>query len=68
MIAWSDTCGEQTRNIYVALVWMMIVTSQDHDVDLIKHKLVISVHAHKDFGLNRKSKTRMLCLCAFTVG
>lgn len=38
----------------------MIVTSQDHDVDLIKHKFFISGHSYndadKDFGLIERAK------------
>lgn len=60
IIAWSDACGGQNRNIYIALFWMMIVTSQDYDVDLVQHKFFISGHSYndadKDFGLIERAK------------
>jgi len=60
IIAWSDACGGQNRNIYVSLFWLYIVTSENFNVDKIQHKFFISGHSYndcdKDFGVIEKSK------------
>ncbi|KAL1454579.1 hypothetical protein WDU94_010799 [Cyamophila willieti] len=56
--AWSDACGGQNRNIYMAMFWLYLV--ENFDVDVIRHKFFVSGHSYndadKDFGIIEKRK------------
>lgn len=56
--AWSDACGGQNRNIYMAIFWLYLV--ENFDVDVIRHKFFVSGHSYndadKDFGIVEKRK------------
>ncbi|EZA54507.1 hypothetical protein X777_05486 [Ooceraea biroi] len=55
VIAYSDACSGQNRNIKVALTWMKIVQSSDKAIETIDHKFLVSGHFflpnNRDFGL-----------------
>lgn len=44
IIAYSDMCTGQNRNIKVALMWLKIVQALDNNVEIIDHKYLISGH------------------------
>lgn len=62
LIAWSDACGGQNRNIIIAVFWLYVVTSNHVAQDLVKvtHKFFLSGHSYndsdKDFGIIEKKK------------
>lgn len=45
IIAYSDMCTGQNRNIKVALMWLKIVQALDNNVEIIDHKFLISGHS-----------------------
>lgn len=55
IIAYSDMCTGQNRNIKVALMWLKIVQALDNNVEIIDHKFLISGHSFlpndRDFGV-----------------
>lgn len=54
IIAYSDTCTGQNRNIQLALTWMKLVMSDDNNIATIDHKFLVSGHSYmqndSDFG------------------
>lgn len=54
IIAYSDTCTGQNRNIKLALTWMKIVAESDNNISVIDHKFLVSGHSYMrndaDFG------------------
>ena len=55
VIAYSDACTGQNRNINIALIWLKIVQSSDNNVETVDHKFMVSGHSFlpndRDFGL-----------------
>jgi hypothetical protein len=55
VIAYSDSCTGQNRNIKLALTWMKIVQSSENDIEILDHKFLISGHSYlpndRDFGV-----------------
>ncbi|EFN66704.1 hypothetical protein EAG_00309, partial [Camponotus floridanus] len=55
IIAYSDMCAGQNRNIKVALTWLKIVQIVENNVEIIDHKFLISGHSFlpndRDFGV-----------------
>ena len=55
VIAYSDACSGQNRNIKVALTWMKIAQSSNNNIQTVDHKLLVSGHSFlpndRDFGL-----------------
>lgn len=51
---YSDACGAQNRNIFLVLMWLHIVSSDQYPFTTIDHKLMISGHSYlpndHDFG------------------
>ncbi|XP_065172713.1 uncharacterized protein, partial [Atheta coriaria] len=45
IIAYSDMCTGQNRNIKVALMWLKIVQALTNNVEIIDHKFLISGHS-----------------------
>lgn len=41
VIPWSNACGGKKCNIYMTLFWLHIVTSENFNVNIIKHKLSV---------------------------
>lgn len=58
VIAYSDACSGQNRNIKLALMWMKIVLSSD-SFEIIDHKFMVSGHSFlpndRDFGVIENS-------------
>ena len=54
LIAFSDACGGQNRNINMVCMWLHIVTSNDYPYCLVDHKFMVSGHSYlpndRDFG------------------
>lgn len=46
LIAWSDSCGGQNRNIKIVLAYMYLVAQPDILVDTIIHKFCVSGHSY----------------------
>ena len=46
LIAFSDACGGQNRNIYMVCMWLHIVASDDYPYTLIDHKFMVSEHSY----------------------
>lgn len=61
IIAYSDMCGGQNRNIKISLMWLKIL-SMGNDVEIIDHKFLISGHSFlpndRDFGVIEMSLKR----------
>lgn len=55
IIAYSDMCTGQNRNIKLALMWMKIVQSSDNEINTVDHKFLLSGHSFlpndRDFGV-----------------
>ena len=60
MIVYSDSCGSQTRNLKIALMWTHIV--QTTGIEEINHKFLVSGHSYlpndTDFGIIEKAKPK----------
>ena len=54
LIAFSDACGGQNRNINMVCMWLHIVASDDFPYTVIDHKFMVSGHSYlpndRDFG------------------
>ena len=54
LIAYSDACGGQNRNINVACLWLYITANPDFTYSVIDHKFMVSGHSYlpndRDFG------------------
>ena len=54
LIAFSDACGGQNRNINMVCMWLHIVASNDYPYTVIDHKFMVSGHSYlpndRDFG------------------
>ena len=55
VMAYSDACTGQNRNINIALIWLKIVQPSDNNVETVDHKFMVSGHSFlpndRDFGL-----------------
>uniref|UniRef100_A0A1B0BZH4 Uncharacterized protein n=1 Tax=Glossina palpalis gambiensis TaxID=67801 RepID=A0A1B0BZH4_9MUSC len=55
VIAYSDACSGQNRNINIALIWLKIVHLSDNNVETVDHKFMVSGYSFlpndRDFGL-----------------
>lgn len=55
VIAYSDACSGQNRNIKVALTWMKIAQSSNSNIETVDRKFLVSGHSFlpndRDFGL-----------------
>ena len=54
LIAYSDSCGGQNRNINIVCLWQYVVCNDDFSYTTIDHKFMISGHSYlpndRDFG------------------
>ena len=54
LIVYSDACGGQNRNIFLVLLWLHVVSSDQYPFTTIDHKFMISGHSYlpndRDFG------------------
>ena len=54
LIVFSDACGGQNRNIYLACLWMNAVSSSEFNYPVVDHKFMVSGHSYlpydRDFG------------------
>ena len=54
LIAYSDSCGGQNRNINMVCFWMYVVTNAEFPYAVIDHKFMLSGHSYlpndRDFG------------------
>lgn len=59
VIAYSDMCTGQNRNIKLALMWLKVVQSSQNTIEIIDHKFLYSGHSYlpndADFGTIEKS-------------
>lgn len=44
VIAYSDACSGQNRNIKVALTWMKIAQSSNNNIETVDHKFLVSFY------------------------
>lgn len=55
VIAYSDMCTGQNRNLLMALMWLKVVQSSESNIDIIDHKFLLSGHSYlpndADFGI-----------------
>ena len=62
LIAFSDACGGQNRNINIACMWMHIVANPDFSYKLVDHKFMLSGHSYlpndRDFGSIEKANRK----------
>lgn len=60
VVAYSDSCGGQNRNIRMAVFWLHVVSSPEIPIDWVDHKFFVSGHSYmdsdKDFGVIEKAK------------
>lgn len=54
LIAYSDSCGGQNRNINMVCFWMYVVASSEFSYTVVDHKFMLSGHSYlpndRDFG------------------
>ena len=54
LVAFSDACGGQNRNINMVCIWLHIVACDDYPYTMVDHKLMVSGHSYlpndRDFG------------------
>ena len=66
LIAYSDSCGGQNRNINIVCLWLHIVSSPDFTYTLIDHKFMLSSHSYllndRDFGGIETARRRAVSL------
>ena len=46
LIAFSDACGGQNRNINIVCFWMYVVGSSDFSYATVDHKFMLSGHSY----------------------
>ena len=66
LIAYSDSCGGQNRNINVVCLWQHIVSSDEFSYTTIDHKFMVSGHSYlpndRDFGSIELARRRQTSL------
>ena len=66
LIAYSDSCGGQNRNINVVCLWQDIVSSDEFSYTTIDHKFMVSGHSYlpndRDFGSIELARRRQTSL------
>ena len=62
LIAYSDSCGGQNRNINFVCLWLYIVCSDEYSYTQIDHKFMVCGHSYlpndRDFGSIEKARHR----------
>ena len=62
LIAFSDACGGQNRNINRVCFWMYVVSSNNFSYTTVDHKFMLSGHSYlpndRDFGSIEKASRR----------
>ena len=62
LIAYSDSCGGQNRNINFVCFWLYIVCSDEYSYTEVDHKFMVSGHSYlpndRDFGSVEKARRR----------
>ena len=62
LIAFSDACGGQNRNINMVCFWMYVVSSNNFSYTTVDHKFMLSGHSYlpndRDFGSIEKASRR----------
>lgn len=62
LIAYSDACGGQNRNINIVCFWMYVVSCNDFSYTQVDHKFMLSGHSYlpndRDFGSIEKANRR----------
>nr|XP_012148112.1 PREDICTED: uncharacterized protein LOC105663491 [Megachile rotundata] len=55
VIAYSDMCTGQNRNLQMALMWLKVVQSLENNINIVDHKFLLSGHSYlpndADFGI-----------------
>ena len=66
LIAFSDCCGGQNRNVYMLSLWLHMVASDDYPFTTIDHKFMTVGHSYLpsdcDFGLIETAQRKANCL------
>ena len=66
LIAYSDSCGGQNRNINIVCLWLHIVSSLEFSNKMIDHKFKVSGHSYlpndRDFGGVEPARKRVSSL------
>ena len=66
LIAYSDSCGGQNRNISVVCLWQHIVSSDGFSYTTVDHKFMVSCHSYlpndRDFGSIEGARRRQTSL------
>ena len=62
LIAFSDACGGQNRNINMVCMWLHVVASNEYPYTLVDHKFMVSGHSYlpndRDFGCIETARRR----------
>ena len=62
LIAYSDSCGGQNRNVNFVCLWQHVVSSSTYSYEVIDHKFMMSGHSYlpndRDFGGIEKVRRR----------
>ena len=63
IIAYSDICTGQNRNIKVAVTWLKIVQLAVNNADIIGHKFLLSVYSFlpNDCDFGSRSRRGLVC-------
>ena len=60
LIAYSDSCGGQNRNVNFLCLWQDVVSSSRYSYEVIDHKFMVSGHSYlpndRDFGRIEKAR------------
>lgn len=62
LIAYSDSCGGQNRNVFILSLWLHIVSSDQYSFTTIDHKFMVVGHSYlpndRDFGSIETSRLK----------
>ncbi|XP_072763725.1 uncharacterized protein [Anoplolepis gracilipes] len=69
VIAYSDMCTGQNRNLQMALMWLKVTQSNENNIDIIDHKFLLSGHSYlpndADFGIIEMVNWLQICWLRF---
>ena len=62
LVAYSDSCSGQNRNVYILALWLYIVSSDKYSFTTIDHKFMVVGHSYlpndRDFGSIESSRLK----------
>lgn len=60
LIAYTDTCGGQNRNIKICLFWLYALNDESNNIEMVDQKFFVSGHSYmscdRDFGIIEQHK------------